>query len=119
MVTKSEYLENLSYPGSTNQVLALDSPLPLEVSGGSGNWVASWMETGIEGEGKSIAAAMEDCSKSIVERYHVLDKKRQDSVIFREEEERIWISMCHYIVHVARGRTRPGEEFLDKGPVFG
>jgi hypothetical protein len=122
MTTQSEYLESLE-----DKELHLDSPLPLELSGGGKNWVATWIETGIEGEGDSREACIEDARKAILKRYRALEKKLKNSERLKTEEETIWVSMCHYIVDVGRGRVRQGEEFAFgssrdkdyKGPVFG
>ncbi len=122
MTTQSEYLETLE-----DTELHLDSPLPLELAGGGSNWVATWIETGIEGEGDSREAAIDDARKAILKRYRELEKKLKNSERLRVEEEIAWVSMCHYIVNVGRGRVRPGEEFTVgtsrdddyKGPVFG
>lgn len=122
MTTESEYLETLNDPE-----LHLDSPLPLEISGGGQNWVATWMETGIEGEGKSRDQAIRDACKAILAKYRKLEKQLKNADRLRPEEETLWVSMSHYIVNVGRGRARPGEEFSVttprdkdyKGPVFG
>jgi len=122
MTTESIYLEDLA-----DKELHLDSPLPLELSGGGQNWVATWMETNIEGEGKSREAAVNDARKQILKRYRSLEEKLRKSERLKTEDETAWVSMCHYIVNSARGRTRPGEEFSVgsprdkdyKGPVFG
>ena len=123
MATESLYLEDLK-----DTELSLDAPLPIEVSGGGSNWVATWLETKIEGEGKSRDAALTDVRKAIIKQYKSLDKKLKESQRLREEDEGVWVAMCHYIVNVSRGRLRPGEEFSPggdsrdedyKGPVFG
>jgi len=122
MTTESIYLEDLE-----DKELYLDSPLPLELSGGGQNWVASWMETGIEGEGKSREAAVNDARKQILKRYRSLEERLRKAERLKTEDETAWVSMCHYIVNAARGRTRPGEEFSVgsardkdyKGPIFG
>jgi hypothetical protein len=122
MSTESLYLDTLQDPE-----LYLDSPLPLEVSGQTGNFVASWMETKIEGEGPTRDAAVDDARKQILTRYRVIEKKLKAGEKLREADETIWISMCHYIANISRGRIRPGEEYQMgspsdpdyKGPVFG
>lgn len=121
MTTESEYLESLE-----DIELQLDSPLPLELSGGGRNWVATWIETNIEGEGTSKEAAVNDARKAILKKYRRLEKKLKTTTRLRPEEEKAWISMCHYIINVGRGRVRQGEEFdmsnshdKGKGPIFG
>jgi hypothetical protein len=122
MTTESEYLEDLK-----DTELSLDSPLPIEISGGAKNWVATWMETGIEGEGKSRDAAIDDVRKAILKKYRDLEGRLKQSQRLKTEDETAWVSMCHYIVNISRGRQRPGEEFSFgstgdkdyKGPVFG
>lgn len=122
MTTESEYLESLE-----DTELHLDSPLPLEVSGGGQNWVATWIETGIEGEGKTREKAISDARVAILKKYRDLEKRLKAGDRVRSEEETMWLSMSHYIVNAVRGRTRPGEEFQlgtsrdkdYKGPIFG
>lgn len=122
MTTESEYLEDLQ-----DAELSLDSPLPIELSGGDKNWVATWMETGIEGEGKSKDAAINDVRKQIIKKYRDLEGRLKAAQRIKTEDETMWVSMSHYIVNISRGRQRPGEEFSFgstrdkdyKGPVFG
>jgi len=122
MATESVYLDSLNDPE-----LYLDSPLPLEISGGSGNFVASWMETRIEGEGPTKDAAVDDVRRAILARYRIIEKKLKAGERVRDPDETVWISMCHYVANVTRGRIRQGEEQQlqsptdpdYKGPVFG
>lgn len=118
MTTESIYLDDLK-----DKDLHLDSPLPLELSGGAQNWVATWVETGIEGEGKSREAAVKDARRAILARYRALDEKLKASQRLKADEETTWVSLCHYVTDVSRGRVRQGEEIPRdkdyKGPVFG
>ena len=121
-MTESFYLEKLTDPS-----LYLDAPLPVEISGGPGNYVATWMETKIEGEGKTKEAAVADVTKAILERYRVIEKKYMDGERVATAEESVWIALTHYIADARRGRIRPGEEGSMrnptdpdyKGPIFG
>lgn len=122
MTTESYYLESLE-----DTELHLDSPLPMELSGGGQNWVASWLEGNLEGEGTSKENSIKDCRQIILTRYRDLEKRIRGSERLKTEDETVWISLCHYIINVSRGRLRPGEEFEAnsytskdyKGPIFG
>ena len=122
MATESYYLDSLQNPE-----LYLDSPLPLEISGGAGNYVASWEETKIEGEGPTKDEAIEDARKAIIAKYKSIEAKLLKGERVRDPDETIWVSMCHYIASNTRGRVRQGEEQSIqstrdpnyKGPIFG
>jgi len=121
-------LESLNSP-----TLYLDSPISLEVSGNPGNWIALWEETDsmdirVEGEGKTVEEALDDCRKSLLDRYEFLKKKIVSNFNLSPDEERTWLGMCHYIATVDKGKLRPGEEFTEytqgkgddyKGPIYG
>lgn len=122
MASESIYLDSLESPK-----LHLSSPLPLEISGGNGNFVASWMETKIEGEGATRELAVDDVRKEILKTYDIIEAKYLNDERVRGDEESVWMAMCHYISSIARGKVRPGEEGAVrsprdpdyKGPVFG
>ena len=116
MPKESEYLDSLQDPE-----LYLDSPLPVELNGRTGNWVAFWMETGIEGEGISREDALEDFRKELLKQYRQVENKLKNSDPLSEREETMWVSMCHYIGSTKSGTKLPGTEFNDpnSGPIFG
>lgn len=115
---RSVYLDKLKHAH-----LFLDSPLPLEITGSGENYVASWLETGIEGEGSTEELAIDDCRNEIINEY----LKLQAAVAnLSEKQELTWAAMSHYIGDARkRSNAKPhlGEEYMaddkDKGPVFG
>ena len=69
-MSDSEYLSSLKSPE-----LGLRSPLPLEITGSRGNFVATWLEGSIEGEGATREAAVEDCRLAVIDRFKELRSK--------------------------------------------
>jgi hypothetical protein len=106
---RSEYLESLKH----NQ-LYLTSSIPVEVTGKRGNYVASWLEGGVEGEGTSVEAAIEDLREEIVKLYFELRGKAHN-----KKQEQKWHSLCYFVSEVNRSRRLPGEDDDNNGPIFG
>jgi len=116
MPKESEYIDAIK-----DTELYLDSPLPVELNGRPGNWVATWMETGIEGEGKTRDLALEDFTKELIKEYKRIDALLKNSDPLSEKDETTWVSLCHYVGTVRSGTRLPGTEFNDPdgGPIFG
>ena len=121
MAKESDYLDSLEEPD-----LYLDSPLPVELNGRPGNWVATWMETRIEGEGITREHALNDFRRELLVQYRRIDSLLKANNPLSDDDESKWTSMCHYIGSVNSGTRMPGTEFAEppgskdyKGPIFG
>lgn len=107
---RSEYLESLKH-----KKVYLTSSIPVEVTGKRGNYVASWLEGSVEGEGASVEEAMNDLRKEIVDLYFSLRNRALD-----KKQEQQWQSLCYFIAEFNKGRRMPGEEDDGgTGPIFG
>ena len=98
------------------------------------NFVATWAEGGVEGEGKTRDEAVDDCRAEIVKRYkHLRDRLAKGARLMGRDEQQ-WQSMLHFIGEARRGaiyKPAPGEEYQTstagsspededyKGPIFG
>lgn len=125
MMSESVYLNKLK-----DRELFLSSPIPLEISGSTGNYVATWMEGPVEGEGRTRDLAVEDCRRAIITSFNALRGRVRKSAAFSADQERQWAGLLHFIGEVRAGRIYkpgPGEEYnvqsADeeeyKGPIFG
>lgn len=113
-----------------SQELFLASPIPLEITGSAGNYVASWTEGKVEGEGATKDAAVDDCRQSLIETFKSLRERVRKSAAFSADEDRRWVGLLHYIGENRGGRAykpAPGEEYQVrasndddyKGPIYG
>jgi len=113
--------------------LYLKIPISLDISGSKGNWLAMWEDTAtmdvrVEGEGRTVDEALEDCREDFIRRYLELREKIASGARMSADEERTWLGLCHYIRDVKSPELMPGEEFsyfegegvIDhKGPFMG
>lgn len=123
-MSDSEYLRTLG-----DSEIYLDAPLPLEITGSDGNYVASWLEGKIEGEGATRYAAVEDARTALVETYKRLRQKVRNGSNLQTLEDQQWTSMLHFVGEARSGmryKTAPGEDYSPgrdeeeyKGPFFG
>ncbi len=124
-MTHSIYIDTLSSP-----IVGLDSPMPVEISGKAGNYVATWMEGRLEGDGKTEEAAVADLRDAIVEKFVSLRTRVINGHSLLPEQDQVWTSLLNYIVEVRDGKvikTSPSDDYNEKskededykGPFFG
>lgn len=111
MSAQSIYLEDLK-----NALLYLSAPLPIELEGEAKNWVATWAETQLEAEGTSKSEAIRNMQKEIVTAYDKLEAKAREGAKMKEDEERLWRALSHYVAE--RGGKKKNDK-EDMGPFFG
>jgi hypothetical protein len=124
-MSESVYLNKL-----LNTELFLASPIPLEITGSQGNYVATWIEGNVEGEGTTKDSAVEDCRQALIAAFKSLRSRVRKSEALPAEEDRKWVGLLHFIGENRAGRAykpAPGEEYLVmgsgddeyKGPIYG
>ncbi len=124
-MTHSIYIDTLSSP-----IVGLDSPMPVEISGKAGNYVATWMEGRLEGDGKTEEAAVADLRDAIVEKFVSLRTRVINGHSLLPDQDQVWTSLLNYIVEVRDGKvikTSPSDDYNEKskededykGPFFG
>lgn len=123
-MSESVYLSKLR-----SSELLLASPIPLEITGSEGNYVATWVEGKVEGEGKTRDDAVEDCRVALIDTFKALRDRLKGTGLSADEDRR-WTGLLHFIHEVRAGtiyRPAPGEEYLVegstdddyKGPIYG
>ena len=113
-----------------SQELFLASPIPLELSGSTGNYVATWVEGKVEGEGSNKDAAVDDCRQSLIDTFKALRDRVSKGVNLSSEDDRKWAGLLRFIGENRAGRIykpAPGEDYVPgptaeddyKGPIYG
>lgn len=124
-MSESVYLSKLLSPE-----LFLASPIPLEITGSEGNYVATWSEGKVEGEGPTKDEAVDDCRQSLIDTFKGLRVRVGKSAHLSADEDRRWQGLLHFIGENRAGRAykpAPGEEYQSqasndddyKGPIYG
>tara|TARA_Y100000310_G_scaffold337181_1_gene423600 strand:+ start:335 stop:649 length:315 start_codon:yes stop_codon:yes gene_type:complete len=104
--------------------------MPVEISGKAGNYVATWMEGRLEGDGKTEEAAVADLRDAIVEKFVSLRTRVINGHSLLPDQDQVWTSLLNYIVEVRDGKvikTSPSDDYNEKskededykGPFFG
>jgi len=124
-MSDSVYLNKLG-----DSSLFLASPIPLEVSGSTGNYVATWVEGNVDGEGTTRDLAVDDCRLGLAEAFKALRTKVSGNAALNEDDQRKWDGLLHFIGENRGGRSykpAPGEDYMThsadedeyKGPIYG
>lgn len=119
-MSESVYLHSLNNPK-----FGLLSPMPLEITGKPENYVATWLQGKIEGEGPTRDEAVEDCRQAIIAKFKEL--KLRVAKGLSNNDDRLWHGLLHYIAEPGRRAMAPGEDYTTsspadedyKGPFFG